>query len=82
MEVRYQIHRKYNCAFYFLFSLVAVKRPQYLRGDIPKQLFPQSRFKVIFHISSVGDKSGLLVGRSELGGLKVIVHVFMGEETS
>ena len=29
-----------------------------------------------------GDKSGLLVGRSELGGLKVIVHVFMGEETS
>lgn len=29
-----------------------------------------------------GDKSGLLVGRSELGGLKVIVHVFRGEETS
>ena len=29
-----------------------------------------------------GDKSGLLVGRSELGGLKVIVHVFVGEETS
>ena len=24
-----------------------------------------------------GDKSGLLVGRSELGGLKVIVHVFV-----
>ena len=29
-----------------------------------------------------GDKSGLLVERSELGGLKVIVHVFRGEETA